>query len=174
METMKKLTATCIALSMATIFLTSCSKDTEKQLEGSWTASSYEGEGTSDDGENSSSSTKDVKISATNAGDYTFNDNGTGSYSLIYQMETTDSNGTKATVQVSKFGEFTWTSGESSVTIVYKNGGKDEFTIETNKRKKQVWKGRSKQTLTSINVGVNLLNDAMTLDLDLNMTLERE
>lgn len=128
---MKK-TIFSLILSVVVLGFTSCSKDLDKALVGTWNVTEIKSEPAS----GTSSSVYD-------AGSITFQNGGTGTYSLDYGWGASS-------------GNFEWSATDNNATVAVNAGLLNvltgQYTVLTNKPKEQVWQRAAangdKQTYT--------------------------
>ena len=119
---MKKILTLTLSIAMMAILFTSCSKEKtlSKRLEGTWTIDKIDGTITPAGGG------AGTPISFTQAGTFTFKDDGTGSNSIVILGQTNNST-------------FNWTNTATTVTITESGQTPIVLTVTTNEKTKQVW-----------------------------------
>lgn len=132
---MKKINGIALFLTMIVLGFTSCKKDVEDRLPGSWTGTLTINEvsKTTEDG-NTTSETDNESIST----DLTFNENGTGIMSLEGEMLA-----------------FSWTANDDEVSLILD----DEpllFKVTTNKKDEQEWDATEEYSYTDGDVSVQI------------------
>lgn len=108
-----------IAIALSVISFSSCNKNLDDVLLGTWNVSEIKNEP-------SSGSTTTVQ----DAGTITFSSGGTGSYNITYPVIGNSS------------GSFTWSATDNNKTVAINAGFSvvtGQYTVLTNKKKEQVW-----------------------------------
>jgi hypothetical protein len=176
MNILKNIGKLSILFAVIGLIATSCSdkKQLQNKLEGSWNAKSVDG---SDDGSNKTQGTS-VKISANQAGEYHFDDDGTGSYQLSVHIEVTQSNGNVSfSNTVTTSGEFDWENDDNSVTLNYTAGPNQGKQV-----KLDIEEETDNEIKVSGNGGLDLFvsnstsisNDVLDLNVSFNMHLVKQ
>ncbi|PSR05172.1 MAG: hypothetical protein BRD50_01635, partial [Bacteroidetes bacterium SW_11_45_7] len=147
----QRLAALFLFMSVILSSLSSCTKQQElkNQLEGTWNIEEYSGNGQS---RNSKAEDLQATFNATDAGQLTFEGDGTGQYQFDYKVDIAGvaaGSSVSTTIAVSSSGKFDWDNAENTVTITYtsgeREGEEDRYDVDNSGDEQQEWSGESEQ-----------------------------